>query len=149
MKLDIKMIEELAKGLHQYNLESLDLELGNEKIRLKKKEKKQVIKKEEGNTTNETLETKERKTSEEISEIKEKKKTILSPMLGTFYQAKAPGEAALVKEGDRVEIGDTLCIVEAMKMMNEVKSTEAGVIEKILVEDGIVVQKDQVLFEIK
>jgi acetyl-CoA carboxylase biotin carboxyl carrier protein len=71
-----------------------------------------------------------------------------SPMVGTFYRASSPTAANFVEVGQSVKIGDTLCIIEAMKMMNQIQAEKAGVIESILVENGAVVEFDQALFTI-
>ena len=72
-----------------------------------------------------------------------------SPIVGTFYRKPSPDADAFVKEGDRVQKGDTLCIVEAMKLMNEIESTVSGTVEKILLQDGQVVEFGEVLFLVK
>ena len=74
---------------------------------------------------------------------------ILSPMPGTFYAAPSPEANAFVKEGDLVVEGDTLCIIEAMKIMNNIEAEHSGRIIKILVENGRSVEYNQPLFEIK
>ena len=74
---------------------------------------------------------------------------ILSPMPGTFYAAPSPEANPFVKEGDLVVEGDTLCIVEAMKIMNNIEAEQSGRIVKILVENGKSVEYNQPLFEIK
>lgn len=73
---------------------------------------------------------------------------IKSPMVGTFYRAGAPGAPPYVDAGQRVSEGDTLCIIEAMKLMNEFESEISGTIEEILVEDGEPVEYGQVLFRV-
>jgi len=73
---------------------------------------------------------------------------IESPMVGTFYRAPQPGSPVFTEVGARVSVGQTLCIVEAMKLMNEIESDVDGVIEEILVEDARPVQFGQVLFKI-
>lgn len=75
--------------------------------------------------------------------------SINSPMVGTFYGASSPGAPAFVKEGDSIVEGQVLCIVEAMKLMNEVKADKAGVIAKVLVQNGQAVKKGDKLFLIK
>jgi len=72
-----------------------------------------------------------------------------SPMVGTFYRAPAPGSAAFVEEGDAVAPGSTLCILEAMKLMNEVKSEIEGIVRKIHVGNGEPVEYGQLLFELE
>ena len=73
---------------------------------------------------------------------------IKSPMVGTFYRAGAPGAPPYVDTGQRISEGDTLCIIEAMKLMNEFESDISGTIEEILVEDGEPVEYGQVLFRV-
>ena len=70
-----------------------------------------------------------------------------SPMVGTFYRSASPNAPAFVEEGKAVKEGDTLCIIEAMKMMNQIQADRAGTIKKILVENGATVEFDQPLFE--
>jgi oxaloacetate decarboxylase alpha subunit len=71
---------------------------------------------------------------------------VLSPMIGTFYRAPHPGEPPFSKEGQKVKKGDTLCIVEAMKLMNEITSPITGVVKSILIENAELLEKDQVMF---
>ena len=73
---------------------------------------------------------------------------IESPMVGTFYRAGAPGSPPYVESGQRISEGDTLCIIEAMKLMNEFESEINGTVEEILVEDGEPVEYGQVLFRV-
>jgi acetyl-CoA carboxylase biotin carboxyl carrier protein len=73
---------------------------------------------------------------------------IASPMVGTFYAAASPGSPPFVTIGQNVKIGDVICIVEAMKMMNQIEADKAGTIEAILVEDGQPVEFDQPLVTI-
>ena len=72
-----------------------------------------------------------------------------SPMVGTFYRSPSPAQPAFVAEGDRVEVGQTLCILEAMKLFNEFKSDHAGVIRRILVDNAQPVEYGQPLFELE
>lgn len=75
--------------------------------------------------------------------------TVRSPMVGTFYRASSPDASAFVEEGQAVGAGDTLCIIEAMKMLNQIESDRAGVVRSILVENGQPVEFDQPLFIIE
>ncbi len=70
---------------------------------------------------------------------------VLSPMVGTFYGAPSPDAKPFVKVGQSVNVGDTLCIVEAMKMMNQIEADKAGVVTAILAEDGQPIEFDQAL----
>ena len=73
---------------------------------------------------------------------------INSPMVGTFYSAPAPEEPAFVKVGDSINVGDTLCIIEAMKIMNKIESEVSGTLKSINAKDGDAVEFDQILFVI-
>ena len=74
---------------------------------------------------------------------------ITSPMVGTFYRAAAPGEEPFVEEGNKINIGQTICILEAMKLMNEIESEYNAEIVEILVENGTPVEFGQVLMRVK
>lgn len=74
---------------------------------------------------------------------------VLSPMVGTFYRSPSPDASPFVEVGQTVKIGDALCIVEAMKMMNRIESDKAGVVKAILVDDGEAVEFNQKLFIIE
>ncbi|MFT5549296.1 MAG: acetyl-CoA carboxylase biotin carboxyl carrier protein [Candidatus Azotimanducaceae bacterium] len=74
---------------------------------------------------------------------------IKSPMVGTFYSSASPTSGPFVKEGQKVKVGDTLCIIEAMKMMNQIEADKAGTIRSIVVENGSPIEFDQVLFIIE
>jgi acetyl-CoA carboxylase biotin carboxyl carrier protein len=80
--------------------------------------------------------------SEPVAEVR----TIKSPMVGTFYRSASPGAAAFVDVGSEVKVGQAVCIVEAMKIMNEIESEEAGRIVKVLCENGQAVEFGQPLF---
>ena len=73
---------------------------------------------------------------------------ILSPMPGTFYAAPSPDADAFIKKGAQVKKGDTLCIIEAMKIMNEIEAEHSGVISEILIKNGEPVEYNQPLFKI-
>lgn len=73
---------------------------------------------------------------------------VRAPMVGTFYRAPSPGSPPFVDTGTRVKEGDTLCIIESMKMMNQIKADRAGVVEAILAENGEAIEFDQPLFTI-
>ena len=74
--------------------------------------------------------------------------SVKSPMVGTFYRAASPGAKPFVEVGDTVQVGDTLCIIEAMKLMNEIEADKAGVVKQILAENGQPVEFGQPLFVI-
>lgn len=73
---------------------------------------------------------------------------VKSPMVGTFYRSPSPGSPSFIEVGKHVKAGDVICIIEAMKMMNQIEADKTGVIEAILVEDGSPVEFDQPLVTI-
>ena len=86
---------------------------------------------------------------EDIVSSKDSYKTIKSPIIGTFYRKPSPDKDVFVNVGDTVNEGDTLCVIEAMKLFNEIESDFSGKIVKILVEDASPVEFDQPLFLIE
>lgn len=94
----------------------------------------------------ETDDQKEKKSESGSSESGKKLLEIKSPMVGTFYRASGPDKPQFVKIGDKVEMGTTVCIIEAMKLFNEIESEVKGTIVKVMVEDASPVEYDQVLF---
>jgi len=91
----------------------------------------------------------EQQKSEAPAEPPPKGHTVTSPMVGTFYAAPSPGAKPFVEIGSRVQVGDTLCIIEAMKMMNQIEAEVAGKVVSILVENGDPVEFGQALFVIE
>lgn len=83
-----------------------------------------------------------------MTEAEEDGHVVMAPMVGTFYSASSPGAAPFVQVGDRVGIGDTLCIIEAMKMMNQIEAEVSGTIKSIRVQNGEPVEYGQILFVI-
>ncbi|MGF6906576.1 acetyl-CoA carboxylase biotin carboxyl carrier protein [Fusobacterium sp. PH5-44] len=150
MKLDIKSISELASNIEKYNLTEVLVESEGVKVTLKKEkpvQKTEIIREQPLTSviqTNEII-----KETEKISEVSNNFETINAPMVGTFYKSPAPGADPFVKEGMEVLEGAPLCILEAMKLMNEVKALKKCTIVRVLVEDGQVVKKGDKLFEIK
>ena len=74
---------------------------------------------------------------------------VKSPMVGTFYRSASPGAAAFVEVGSQVKVGDTVCIIEAMKILNEIEADKAGTVKQILGENGQAVEYGQPLFVIE
>lgn len=154
MKIDLKMIKDLAESIEKYNLNEVVVESEGAKVTLKKENKvaqpEQVIVAKTPAVTaavdfiQEEVAPKQEEVKEEVEG-----EVITSPMVGTFYKSSAPGNPPFVAEGQSVASGETLCIIEAMKLMNEVKAHKSCTIVKILVEDGELVKKGDKLFIIK
>lgn len=75
--------------------------------------------------------------------------TVNAPMVGTFYRASSPGTAPFVEKGQTVKVGDTLCIIEAMKLLNQIEADKAGVIKAILIDNGEPVEYGEPMFVIE
>lgn len=75
--------------------------------------------------------------------------SVKSPMVGSFYRSSSPGAKAFVEVGDTVAVGDTVCIIEAMKILNEIESDKAGVVKKVLCDNGQAVEYGQALIVIE
>ncbi|MGL5232787.1 MAG: acetyl-CoA carboxylase biotin carboxyl carrier protein [Fusobacteriaceae bacterium] len=149
MKIDLEVVKSLAKNINKYNLSELTLEGEGEKLTIKREVPQeqvvtQVVQQRVAPQVEEIVEV----PSKEVVAEKPEGETLNSPMVGTFYGSPAPGAANFVVVGQEVNEGDTLCIVEAMKLMNEVKATKKCRIEAILVKDGDVLKKGQSIFVI-
>ena len=147
MKLSTEDIKLIAKKMKKSGLTEVALEVDGATLILKNEpviEKEQVTHEVKRVVSNEIIEDVKKETTEKKS-IKEEEK-ILSPMTGTFYSKSSPENPAFVTEGSEISEGSTLCILEAMKMMNEVKATKNYKILKILFKDGEIVKKGEPLF---
>ena len=139
--MDFKQIQTLIKEFEKSSMTVLELEQDGFKLRLSKNKNEVITKVETPNvTTNQT--------EKQVVEEESKGYEVKSPLVGTFYAASSPNEKPFVKVGQRVEVGDTLCIIEAMKIMNEITSPVAGVVESFIVQYASPVGHEQVLMVI-
>ena len=143
--MDIRKVKKLIDLLEESGLSEIEITEGDDKVRISKQTSASPASKEETLVfSNQVEETSEETNASPISrngfhEVK-------APMIGTYYQAIEPGAEAFVKVGDPVSQGDTLCIIEAMKMMNKIESDVDGIIERVLVQNGDPVEFDEILF---
>ena len=135
--MDTDRVKELIKILEESNLESLSYKTNDVEISLSK-----------GKSTVVPAVMPEVRVQEPEHVVHSKKNSIKSPLVGIFYSRPSPEQASFVKPGEHIKQGDVLCIIEAMKVMNEIKASSSGVIREIFVEDGEMVEFDQPLFEI-
>ncbi len=144
--MDIRKVKKLIEMLEASDLEELEITEGEESVKLVKRTTQSNLSKEtkEQISSPKEEESEQQATNEKVQEIEGEE--ITSPMVGTFYTASSPGADAFVKVGDKVNEGDVVCIVEAMKMMNEIKSDFSGTVSKILVENSDPVEFGQPLF---
>lgn len=146
-------IKKLLDDMGNSKVDELNIEFPEGiKISMKKNETivKEIVKDvQAGSTPNININTavgNEAKNTQELSKEEENYKKVKSPMVGTFYSKPSPKAENFVKVGDKVKKGDVLCIVEAMKLMNEIESEYDGEIVKICVKDGEIVDYGKDLF---
>jgi len=150
--MDIRKVKKLMEMLEESSLAEMEIIEGEESIRLSKSSNmpnSNIVNQVPANviSTNTPLGvTSEQSAAKEEVEEKISGHEIKSPMVGTFYEAPSPGSKPFVNIGDTVKAGDTLCIIEAMKMLNQIESEKSGVIKAILAENGQPVEFNQVLF---
>ena len=149
--MKIKEIQEIINFIKKSDLDDVSIETENIKIRVKKNngnittiEQPKVVKTE----IQPQAPPVENKISEEKKENTSNNIIIKSPMIGTFYRSPNPESDPFVSEGDSIKVGQTICIVEAMKLFNDIESEISGKIVKILVDDNSPVEYDQPLFEV-
>ena len=139
-EIDLTKIKDLIKLMEDHDLKAFELEDSGFKVRLEK-----------GGTPEQVVAaappvTVEEKAPEKI--VAEETEEISAPMVGTFYKSPSPDADAFVKVGDAVDEGTVVCIIEAMKVMNQIKAEKSGVIQRILVDDASPVEFGQGLFVI-
>jgi len=157
--MDLKLVKQLLNLISESDVDEVAIEEGDFKIKVKKKSdlpaqsfqynipaQAQQPAQSAHNTT--SVSPGEAKAGDS-TEAKPDGDVVKSPIVGTFYEAPSPDTDPFVKVGDHIEAGDTLCIVEAMKIMNEIEAEFSGTIQKILVNNGSPVEYDQPLFIIK
>lgn len=152
--MNIKDLRDLILTIDKTSITKLDLELDNLKLIVSKE---QCFVETKGNIVNRSIITEDADVSvsvqEEVSienrDNNEDLYIVKAPIMGTFYSSSAPTEPSFVKIGDKINEGSTLCILEAMKLMNEVQSDVNGEIVEVLVKNEDLVEYDQPLFKIR
>ena len=138
--MDIRKIKKLIELLEESDIGELEIKEGEESVRISR------------NNPNAQYFTAAPAPAADSSEAapaaQHNGHVVKSPMVGTFYRSPSPGSPAFVEVGQHVKVGDVICIVEAMKMMNQIEADKAGVVEAILVDDGEPVEFDQPLVTI-
>lgn len=154
MDLKPEYIERLAKIITDNGLTEISLEDGEQAITIRKDLPEVVVSSSSAATAApvavqapQTTTTVEKEAVQ--TELPKKGREITSPMVGTFYMAPSPEAAPFVEIGSEVKVGDVVCIIEAMKLMNEIKSEEAGKVVKICVKNGEPVEFGQVLMYVE
>jgi acetyl-CoA carboxylase biotin carboxyl carrier protein len=154
--MDIKQIHELVKLINKSNIGELMIEQEGFKITIKQKKEPAPIFSQPALQPVQAIQQPVAQPSVSVSSKSSESKpesskqenlvTIKSPMIGTFYRQAGPDKPIFVSVGDEVEVGQVVCIIEAMKLFNEIESEVAGKIVKVLVEDASPVEFDQPLF---
>lgn len=146
MKDLLKNLQEIYSIMLKNKIEQIEVKLGNYNLKIKRfNPKKDILQLQQINFYKETFSLKEQQ-KEEKQEQKLNGEEIVSPLNGVFYRSPSPGAAPFVNEGDIVNPGSVLCIIEAMKVMNEIKADKKCRILKILCENGANVSLGTKLF---
>ena len=146
--MDLRKIKKLIEMLQESDLNEIEVKEGEESVRINRK--KEIV----NNSTQFISQNKLDNLSKDQT-LEEDNKGLVdlidvkSPMVGTFYRSPAPDKPPFVEIGQKIKVGDTLCIVEAMKMMNQVKSEFNGTIKHILVENAQPVEFDEVIITLE
>ena len=147
--MDIRKVKKLIEMLENSNLEEIEIQEGEESVRLVKSngsapklQQQSIV------LPQENLAVSAQPVTEETEVAPKDSNSINSPMVGTFYASASPGAKPFISVGDVVQEGDVVCIVEAMKMMNEIKSEFSGTVLSVNVENSEPVEYGQSLFEI-
>lgn len=153
--MNIKEIKELLQLMAEHGLQEVELEKDGLKIKLKKGGSIRAVTDEIRDIPQtgfapvvditQNAGTQAPRTTQEAADIV----IVRSPMVGTYYAAPAPDQPLYASVGKKIQEGDVLCIIEAMKLMNEIKSEMSGILVEILVKNGQPVEFDQPLFKIK
>ena len=161
--MDLKVIENLLGLISESEVNEVSIEEGDFKIKVKKQPDvkqsanpqmpvqyqipaQQAQQPQASPAPQQTQQTQQEAAPSEESKDEVSGDVVKSPIVGTFYRAPSPDDDPFVSVGDKVEKGDTVCIVEAMKIMNEIETEYSGEIKKILVENAEAVEYDQPLF---
>tara|TARA_B100001029_G_scaffold172053_1_gene169440 strand:- start:166 stop:621 length:456 start_codon:yes stop_codon:yes gene_type:complete len=151
--MDLRKIKKLMELLEESGIAEIEVKEGEESIRLSRSSKNTQPINQQIATENTQVHNVEKSELTETKNDTDKSipegDSIKSPMVGTFYRAASPDSKPFVEKGKKVNKGDTVCILEAMKMMNQVTAEKDGVIVDILVEDAEPVEFGQTLFIIK
>ena len=142
--MDLRKIKKLIEMLQESDLNEIEVKEGEESVRINRKKgdveiPQQIV----------APQVQSKEIVENVDKPEENLSFIQSPMVGTFYRSPAPGKPPFVEIGQRVKKGDTICIIEAMKMMNQVKSEFDGKIVDIKVENGQPVEFNELLVSIE
>uniref|UniRef100_A0A7V4E4L3 Biotin carboxyl carrier protein of acetyl-CoA carboxylase n=1 Tax=candidate division WOR-3 bacterium TaxID=2052148 RepID=A0A7V4E4L3_UNCW3 len=148
--MNLEKLKKLLDFMEEHNLQEMELKGLFYHIKLKKASEISYIPVEQVNKSEKQTIVSSASASVQPAETKKESEDnyyqIRSPMVGTFYRSPSPGAEPYVKEGDIVKKGQVLCIIEAMKVMNEIESDVTGRIVKVLVENGKPVEYNQPLF---
>ena len=147
--MDLRKVKKLIELLEESDLSEIEITEGDDKVKITKS----VKEKQQSNVVHTSNEAEATSITNPTEDIKPRNKNgfheVKAPMIGTFYQSPEPDAESFVKVGDPISEGDTLCIIEAMKMMNKIESDISGTIERVLVQNGDPVEFDQVLFLVR
>lgn len=146
--MDIRKVKKLIELLDQSGIAEIEITEGEESVRISRHPSSNPEVAAPGAAQPFTSAPSPAPATAPAAEAEEEGHAVLAPMVGTFYSAPTSGSPPFVQVGDRVSEGDTLCIVEAMKMMNQIEAETTGTIKSIRAQNGEPVEYEQILFVI-
>ncbi len=153
MKFDLEYLEKVANIVYENDLSEITLEDEKQAICFKREKQTAVMPQipivPPATITSQIIPSTVQKAPEQKSETQHKGTPIKAPMVGTFYSAPSPDDAPFVKVGDNIATGQVICIIEAMKLMNEIEAEASGKITEICVNNGDSVEFGQVLMYVE
>ena len=138
--MDIRKVKKLIELMEESDLAEIEVKEGEDSVRISRAKNSNSSWVKADDLRLKETNSSQTRTGEGI--------TVNAPMVGSFYRAVSPSSPPFVEVGDRIKVGDVLCIIESMKMMNQIRSEVSGTIEAILIENGQSVQFDQALFTV-
>ena len=138
--MDIRKVKKLIELMEESDLAEIEVKEGEDSVRIYRAKNSNSSWVKADDSRLKEIDSSQTRSGEGI--------TVNAPMVGSFYRAVSPSSPPFVEVGDRIKVGDVLCIIESMKMMNQIRSEVSGTIEAILIENGQSVQFDQPLFTV-
>ena len=142
--MDLRKIKKLIEMLQESDLNEIEVKEGEESVRINRKKEKHIVQ-----SVSKPLKQEVKQEKSVDADDFTNLDVIASPMVGTFYRKPAPDKEPFIQVGQEIKKGDTVCIIEAMKMMNQVKSEFDGTVVSIDIEDGEPVEFNQTLISIE
>lgn len=146
--MDIRKVKKLIELMEESDISEIEIKEGEESVRIARHTRASQVAGSAATQPVSVQSTAVQPARTPLAKPGKQGHVVRAPMVGTFYLAPSPGSPPFVELGSRVKVGDTLCIIESMKMMNQIKADQSGTIEAVLIDNEQTVEFDQPLFTI-